>query len=111
MRIEKEMAREARRAAGNAAGRVVGGRICRAHPNLPGVTWWGWETSGTWHASGHADTDIYAGEARRVLEAYAAALGGTPPSEVAGEIPAGELETVATFEGVRVAIWCRIPSS
>lgn len=112
--LQEEMDLAARRAARLAAGRVIGGRIRRTHPGLPELSWTAYEDDddGWWAygrvSSGGADRDEVV---RRVVSAYASALGGRPPRQVAREddgdaVPgATALETVAAFEDVGVTVW------
>lgn len=103
--LMREMARAALGAARVAAGQVVGDRIAKAHPGLPALEWVGvrWDVAGKqWTAIGDVPPRYVGAEARRVVEAYAAALGGSTPAMAAEGEP--ELETRFVFDGVEVTV-------
>lgn len=105
--LVRKMSRAASKASREAAGKVIGDAIAAAHPGLPPLVWnagGGPPDDPTWNTHGYAATNYDDAETRRIVTAYAKALGGSEP-RVDSSSQSRHFETTATFEGIEVTIW------
>lgn len=106
MSIEKKMQTAAHDGARLAAGEVFGEAITEARPGLPALQWSAIEMNGTWYASGTVAGAGGDALVRRIVAAWATALGGSEPYEIDQEESGTQaVETRARFGEVEVTVW------